>query len=311
MKFWFLIALMATASGCATKAVQTEAFLKSAHGLPVSKEIASVPFVNQEAGHCGPATLTMALNWAGRPVDVSEIAPQVYTPGMKGSFQTDMISAARRQGFMAVRIDGVQALMTEVAAGHPVIVFENLALSWAPTWHYALVFGYDLRAQTVLMHSGPEAFKRWDLAKFERSWMLGDYWGLVVLPPGQLSRAADEVAHVTAAAGLEQAQKPTEAETSYRAILTRWPQSLGAKIGLANLAYKEKRYPESLDWLTKATAEHPQSAAAWHNRAFAEGATLKLKDADKSARRALSLVSDETKPTYQKSLEKWILKEAN
>lgn len=309
MKIWFLLALMALGSGCATKAVQTEAFLKSPHGLPVSQEIESVPFINQEAGHCGPATLTMAMNWAGRPISVNEIAPQVYTPGMKGSFQTDMISAARRQGFMAVRIEGVNALMSEVAAGHPVIVFENLALSWAPTWHYALVFGYDLRDQTVLMHSGPEASKRWDMAKFERSWMLGDYWGLVVLPPGRLAAAADEIAHVTAAAGLEQAQKNPEAQVSYEAILARWPQSLGAKIGLANLAYKEKRFSQSVEWLTKATQEHPESAAAWHNRAFAEGAAQRLQEANRSARRALALVPRDSRLEYEKSLEKWLVKE--
>ena len=72
-------------------------------------------------------------------------------------------------------------MLTEIAAGNPVIIFENLALSWLPQWHYALALGYDLQRQEIILHSGHDANFRWDLSKFERSWMLGDYWGLVVL----------------------------------------------------------------------------------------------------------------------------------
>lgn len=271
MKFVLLLFCTGAFVGCATTAYQTEALLISAPAdIPTKYEIQNVPFVEQAAGHCGPATLSMVMNWNAHPVSVDELVPQVYTPGMKGSFQTDMISAARRQGMMAVQIQGLNSLLSEIAAGHPVIVFENLALTWAPRYHYAVVYGYDLHEQIAIMHSGPEKGKRWDLRKFERSWMLGDYWGLVVLPPGQLSRTGSELAQASAAAGLESLGKDQAAEKSYKAILQRWPESLPALIGMGNIAFKQKNFKNSVEYLQRAIKAHPDSSAAQNNLAVAQ-----------------------------------------
>jgi hypothetical protein len=54
-----------------------------------------------------------------------------------------MIGAARRHGRLAYLITGPDSMFEEVAAGHPVIVLQNLGLSWYPVWHYAVVVGYD------------------------------------------------------------------------------------------------------------------------------------------------------------------------
>lgn len=256
--------------GCVTPAKQTEALLLKPGSLPTFHEIRTVEFIDQAAGYCGPATLTMAMRWAGQTISIDDVALQVYTPGMKGSLQSDLISASRRHGLMAIPVHNLSALLTEVAAGHPVIIFENLSLSWAPQWHYALVLGYDLKKQEIIMHSGHDAFYHWNMKKFERSWMLGDYWGLVVLPAGELSVSADELANVTAAVGLEQAQKYKEADKSYRKILEKWPNSLVTLIGLANLAHKKGRRNEALNLLRRAIKYHPDSTAAQHNLAIVE-----------------------------------------
>ncbi len=256
--------------GCVTPARQTETLLASPGNLPASYLIENVEFIDQSAGYCGPATLTMALRWAGKAVTVAEIAPQVYTPGFNGSLQTDLISASRRQAMMAVRIEGLNQLLTEVAAGHPVIIFENLSLSWAPQWHYALVLGFDLVKQEIILHSGHDPYYHWDLSKFERSWMLGEYWGLVILPPGELAVVAGELANVTAAVGLEQAQKMPEAEKSYRKVLEKWPTSLVALIGLANIMQKSGKKSEAVSLLKIAVKNHPDSKAAQHNLTIAQ-----------------------------------------
>lgn len=292
-----------TLTACVSAAPQTEALLLNTQGLPKSQQIEGVPFIQQSENYCGPATLTMALNWAGKKVAIEEVAAQVYTPGMKGSLQSDMVSASRRQGLVAIPIEGMTALLREVAAGNPVIVFENLSVSWLPQWHYAIVFGYDLSQQYVLMHSGPEAFKRWDLRKFERSWKLGEYWGLVVLPPGVLAATADELTHVRATAALERINKLNEASLSYQKILQRWPQSLGANIGLANIAYGKKEMTEAVRRLRKATEDHPHSAPAWHNLAIAQKAALMKKEAQRSAQRALELASVDERSTYARELQ--------
>jgi len=264
-----LVSLLALALwGCATATPQSEDLLSAAQAtafVPRAHGIENIPFVEQTAGYCGPATLSMAMGALGKPISPDELARQVYTPNMKGTLQEDMISASRRQGFLAIPMSGLRPLLMEVAAGHAVIVFENLALSWLPQWHYAIVFGYDLDAQTVTMHSGPEANKHWDLRRFERSWQLADYWGLIILRPGELSTSAGEWDHVKAAAALEKIGKNEEAEKSYRAIRERWPKSLVAGIGLANIVYAKGNPREAARILQQVVKDHPDSTEARHN----------------------------------------------
>lgn len=265
--FLFLI-LTYFGSGCATRAVQTEALLTAPEKLEPFHLIEKVNFINQTSGYCGPAVLTMAMNSTGHKITVEEVAKQVYTQGLRGSLQADLISASRRQGLMAVQIRDLSNLLDEVSAGHPVIIFENLGLSWAPNWHYALIIGYDLKKEEVIMHSGHDPFYHWDMKKFERSWMLADYWGLVVLPPGELAVSAGEIAHLTAAVGLEMAKKTEAAAKSYRKILENWPTSLVALIGLANIAYSRGDLIEAKSLLQYAVEEHPTATAAQHNLAI-------------------------------------------
>jgi tetratricopeptide (TPR) repeat protein len=166
---------------------------------------------------------------------------------------------------LAVTIRDLPNLLKEVAAGHPVIVFENLALSWFPRWHYAVIFGYDLDHETVTLHSGPEAFKHWDMSRFERSWRLGDYWGLVVLPPGQLAATASEQDNARAAAALEEIGQTDAAKISYESILKRWPDSLVSMIGLGNIEYQRKNFVRAVAYLQAAVKAHPESQAAQNN----------------------------------------------
>ena len=303
----FVASLSGGLLGCVSSTKQADDLLTSPPaGLPRAHQIDKVPFIEQADGHCGPATLTMAMNWNGHPVTVDEIAPLVFTPGLKGTFQTDMVSASRRQGLFAVPIEGLASLFREIAKNHPVIVFENLALSWIPQWHYAIVFGYDLHSKTVLMHSGPEKNKVWDIRKLERSWKLADYWGLVVLKPGEIVESADELAHVTAAAGLEQAGHQQAAIKSYTAILKKWPTSLASLIALANDEYNHKNFEGSVKYLRIAIKEHPGSASAWHNLAFAEKGAKMKQDAKASAKRAIELATEENRRQYENSLREFL-----
>jgi len=306
LKIIFVSLALLVVSGCVTKAVQTEDFLKnpSVNVAPLN-QITSVPFIDQSAGQCGPATLTMAMNWAGRMITVEELTPQVFTPEMKGSLQTDMVSASRRQGLMAVPISGLSSLLSEINDGHPVIVFENLALSWLPQWHYAIVFGYDLQKEEVIMHSGPEAFKHWDMRKFERSWMLGKYWGLVVLPAGEIVQSASEFANATAAAGLEQVGQSAAAEKSYLKIIEKWPNSLTALIGLGNIAFAKKDFVAAVKYLRQAANYYPESASVWHNLTIAEG-EAHMKEAHESAQKALRFASAADKEQYSQNLKPWL-----
>lgn len=273
-KFAFAAWLTLQTVACASKAHQTEALLRGPFEGPPAHVLESAPYVKQDAGFCGPAALAMAMQAAGKEVSVEALSAQVMTAGAKGSLQMDMISAARRNGMMAVPVEDIKQIAGEVASGRPVIVFQNLGLNWLPRWHYAEVVGYDLPNQEIVMHSGDEAFRREPLRYFERSWGLADFWALVILKPGDLSATGTELAHLKAAAGLEQAQLLDEAARAYDGILTKWPESLGALVGRANIAYQRTEYRAAVDLLQRAAKAHPDSIVARHNLAVAEQAVL-------------------------------------
>jgi hypothetical protein len=60
--------------------------------------------------------------------------------GTRGHAEAEMLSGARRHGAVATVIRGtLEARLREVAAGHTVMVLQNLGLSFVPLWHYAVV----------------------------------------------------------------------------------------------------------------------------------------------------------------------------
>jgi len=138
---------------------------------------------------------------------------------------------------LAYVISGTAALIREIAAGNPVIVLQNLSLSWAPVWHYAVAIGYDIPADEIVLHTGLNAGERTSMGIFQNTWARAENWGLLVLKPSQLPATAKETLWVEAALGLERAQQPAAAVESYHAALSRWPQNLSAMMGLGNSYY--------------------------------------------------------------------------
>lgn len=197
----------------------------------------------------------------------------MFTEKMQGTFQGDMLSTVRRQGLLAIKINNLEMLLKEISADHPVVVFQNLGFSWLPKWHFSVVTGHDINGPDILLHTGGEKFKRIDMRLFERSWGLGGNWGLLVLRPDQLSATASEWVHVDAAARLEDIGKKNEAKLAYQTILERWPQSLGALIGLGNVMYSNRQFSKAVAYLKTAVHYHPKSTIAWHNLKTAIKAT--------------------------------------
>ena len=267
--FWLFIALLAQALiACATAPLQSKSIVERPPNVASSHVNKTVPFIEQQTAQCGPTTLAMVLDYYGQKSDLEILTSQILTQSKNGSLQTNMVGGARRQGMMAMTLSGFSDLLKEVDAGHPVIIFENLALSWWPQWHYAVVYGYDLDRQLVYLHSGKDQSISLSFARFEADWRLGNYWGLVVLPPQTLSASADELSHMNSAAVLESLAKP-EAEKAYSAILSRWPQSLGAHLGLANIYFSQTDYKKSVQILKRARAFHPDSQTLNHNYSVA------------------------------------------
>lgn len=274
--------------GCATQTF--DLLQKPDAGLPRRAEISSTPFHAQERYQCGPATLAMALGAAGFQVEPDALVSQVYVPQREGSFAPEMLAATRRNGALAMTIPPrMTALLTEVAAGNPVVVLENLSLPIIPVWHYAIVIGYDLDRQEVVLRSG--AIKRlpMSMSTFEHTWSRGDYWGMVALPPGRLPATAEEGNTSSALVAFEKASGATRARSSWDAALKRWPHNLTLQMGSGNAAYAAGDRDAAARAFRTASKDHPDSAPAFNNLASVLAELGQYDEARDAAEKAVAL----------------------
>lgn len=285
----FIFMLMLLMQGCATP--QTTALrAQFPSDLPHSAELESVPYYAQEAHQCGPASLAMAFGAAGKAIDPQQLEPQVYLPSKLGSLQVEMLAATRRNGLFAYELDPqLSALLGEIAAGHPVIILQNLGLSWYPVWHYAVAIGYDFEREQLILRSGPERRQTMPLTTFEHTWARSNYWGMLVLPPGQMPAHPDEERYIAAALALEQTRQINAPYLAYAAATQHWPNNLNASMGAGNTAYALGNFSAAESAFRNAAQHHPESGAAFNNLADTLAQQKKYQPALAAARRAVQI----------------------
>ena len=237
-------------------------------GLPrASAELSDTPFFPQDVDECGPAALATVLVHGGVDVTPDELAPSLYLPGRKGSLQAEMIATARRHGRVPYPLRPEPAeLLATVADGTPVLVLQNLGLSFAPAWHYAVVVGFDADANTVILRSGLERRQVVPMRAFERSWALAQRWALAVVAPDAPPPRAEVHPWLSAASAFEELRQPQLAATAYLAATRRWPDEVLPWQVLANLRYAQRDLAGAEDALRRANGIEP-SAATLNNLA--------------------------------------------
>jgi tetratricopeptide (TPR) repeat protein len=244
----------------------------------------------------------MALQWSGLEVTPDSLADEVYTPSRKGSLQMAMIGGARRNGRIAYVISHFDTLFLELAAGHPVIILQNLGLSWYPQWHYAVAVGYDFHEDVVFLRSGRIERLAMALGTFEKTWSRSDFWGLLVLRPNVTPAVIQEAPYLKAVLGLEKARQYEAAEEGYETALTLWPRNLGGLMGLGNSRYALGNLEGAEEAFRVAVRYHSDHGAPYNNLAqvlFEQG---RLEEALEAAKKAVSL-GGAMKEVYEKTLE--------
>ncbi len=280
-------------SGCANYQ-QTRAILSAVPAdLPASHLIENVPFVAQEDFFCGPSAMSMMLQAQGLKPDLDELVSMVYVPERQGSFQIELKAAARRYDFLPYELEPkLESVLREVAAGNPVLVLQNLGLTFSPTWHYAVVIGYDLMEKEVILHSGMEAETRMLLTTFERTWIhYSSAWALTILPPDHVPVTANPFAFQKALEDLVSVGLPQAALTGYAAAQTRWPENTLLDLGFANLLYQQNDFALSAEQFLRAIELEPEHLPAWNNLAYALS-SLGCENAIDAAQCALKLAPE-------------------
>jgi tetratricopeptide (TPR) repeat protein len=289
----FILAFALLLSACAATGVRE---VTQNLQLPRKHELTQTPFFPQTLYHCGPAALATALNAINVKVSPDQLVPEVYIPSRKGSLQIEMLAAARRHGALAVKIEPeLGAVLKEIAAGNVVLVMQNLGLSWAPSWHYAVVVGYDLDKELIWLRSG--TFERFEmsLSAFQRTWARSKYWAFVALKPGQLPESGGVDAVISALVTYEKNAGAAKAMVAYAAAAKRWPSNLVLLTGLGNSAFVIGDLTSAASAFREAISAHPDSAVAHNNLAnvlLAQGDVLAAKE---SAEKAMRLADKDQK----------------
>jgi tetratricopeptide (TPR) repeat protein len=233
--------------------------------LPLSVELAAVPFFAQEVHECGPAALAEILIRAGVETSPEALADEVYLPGRQGSLSTEIVASVRHHGRLPERLPArLSAVFNAVAAGRPVLVLQNLGLEMLPRWHYAVVIGYDLGRREVLLRSGLEARQAMPIFTFEQTWLRGGGFALTALRPGEMPLATGVESWLRT---LAQSGAPLVA---WEAAVRRWPGSAAAGFGLANarLAQAEPDLPGAERALRAALSAEPDFLPGYNNLAL-------------------------------------------
>ena len=255
--------------GCALVIPQTGE-LRAARpaGLPERAELAEVPFFPQQEYQCGPAALAMVLANLHLDLAPEDLVNEVYLPARQGSLQVEMLAAPRRHGMLSYQLaPRLENLLREVAAGTPVVVLQDYGVWPFSLWHYAVVVGYDYEKAEALLRSGEKHRLRLPFAVLEYTRKESNYWSMVVVPADQVPATATEADYLAAVLALERVGNPVTARSGFAALLGRWPENLGAGIGLANSYYKAGELQQAETVLRHAAERHPASTIVLNNLA--------------------------------------------
>jgi tetratricopeptide (TPR) repeat protein len=124
---------------------------------------------------------------------------------------------------------------------------------------------------------------------FCKTWQRSGFWGLVILPPEVVPASARERPYLQAAVGLELAGRPQAAMQAYRNAVGRWPESLGAWMGLGNAAHASGDPAGAEIAFRQALRVDPEAGAAWNNLAQVLWERGSAEEAATAVRQAVAL----------------------
>ena len=237
--------------------------------LTPQTELTQVPFYAQTEYQCGPATLAMVLNHQEVDASLEQLIPQVFLPGREGSVQPEMLATVRRYEQLAFPIRGtMDALLSHLEAGDPVVVMQNLALPAFPMWHYAVAIGFDLPNETLILRSGEIERHTMSFSRFDATWARTGRWGFVVSEPGTLPEGVTARNALEAISAFEEQHGSAASLSSWQAFAERYPTNPLGKFALGNALYAAEQPDAALQAFESATQFDSAMGAAWLNVAL-------------------------------------------
>jgi len=258
-----VISVLALASGCASNVGNMLAELEH---QGESVELIDVPFHPQFTDQCGPAALATILNSADISVVPEELTSRVYIPDREGSLQLELLAATRHYGRIPYVIDpDLNAIVSELESGRPVLIMQNLGARLMPIWHYAVVVGYLPSEQQFVLRSADKQRLLMSSRKLLRTWQRADNWAIVALQPGDLPANAIAERYLRTVAAIEAMGDSENAVTAYRIATDQWPENNLAWLGLGNALYANGDLQSARSAYRKVLEIEPEHTIALNN----------------------------------------------
>lgn len=264
---------------CATAALFILSGCVAKDPLPQGKVYPStsinVPFIPPRQDLCGSTSIQMvAQYWQANSnyspkLSLQELDQRTLLPLKGGTLQLELVSAARANGLIAYPLEpNFDALLSEIIAHHPVIVLINRSYSWYPLWHYIPVNGYDTTRKEFLTHFSDQPNEPIGIKTFAELWKRSEYWGIVLLPPGEIPASATSKKFLRSVYELEKIGMVDEAIRSYQSALIRWPEDSDIHFILGNSYYRMDRLREAEESYRSFLLSNPTHPLALNNLAL-------------------------------------------
>lgn len=187
--------------------------------LPERVELNGVPFFRGNANQSGSMALASMLSQQGVRITPGLLDKPLKLQGGVATLEGSIENVARDYGMLVYPLDhNLPALLTQVAAGHPVLLRYSDGVAFLGGPRYALLVGYDSYKQRVLLRSGMNRRLQVDFGSFTSAWEKEGSWAVLVQKPSQLPAQVDRQRWLKAANELGQAGQEQAAAQAVRAI---------------------------------------------------------------------------------------------
>jgi ABC-type bacteriocin/lantibiotic exporter with double-glycine peptidase domain len=142
-----------------------------------------VPLLEQRPERCGPAALSMVMEYYRATPDQVARADSAYDPVLRGALITDLAACARRAGF-AARVARVSedSLHVLLAHGVPPVLLYRHGIGPVSRGHYGVLVGWEPRGERFIVHDGTRAPRRIGRRALLERWRAAGSEALIVTP---------------------------------------------------------------------------------------------------------------------------------
>lgn len=189
--------------------------------LPQRVELSGT-FYRGQSYQSGPQVLASLLSQQGIVITPGLLEKPLRLPGAQAQLQQNMQNLAREYGLLVYPLaSDLPALLTQVAAGYPVMVrFTEGSAFWAEP-RYAILAGYDRQKQTVLLRAGMSRRALMSFNSFESAYKEAGGWAVLLQKPNQIPANVDRQRWLKSADDLAQAGQEQAASRARLALDAR------------------------------------------------------------------------------------------